>query len=172
MPDQPVEKTSKEELGDINTLWPLDDEKICFGVRLGHPEKPFRKGEEIFLDYGARANSYLLTEYGFCIKSNQFDYVRIKFKHPSLSANVKPFLKEEIEVDLKKSGFNFELIHYLRLCHRAEEDDFDRDMKMIHEMQLVLIKTRDQIGELLKREVFADTSKHLLLPFAKLYQEE
>jgi len=121
-------------LGNIETLWPLSDHRISFGVRLGHPEKPFRKDEEIFLDYGARANSYLLTEYGFCIRSNQFDYVRIKYKHPTLSANVKDKMKEEIEVDLKNSGFNFELITYLRLCFNAEEDEFDRDMKIIHEM--------------------------------------
>lgn len=43
-------------------------------------------------------------------------------------------MKEEIEVDLKKSGFNFELVTYLRHCYKAEEDEFDRDMKMIHEM--------------------------------------
>jgi hypothetical protein len=43
-------------------------------------------------------------------------------------------MKEEIEVDLKNSGFNFELITYLRLCFKAEEDEFDRDMKIVHEM--------------------------------------
>lgn len=37
-----------------------------------------KKGEEILLCYGERANSFLLVEYGFTIKNNKYDFVRLK----------------------------------------------------------------------------------------------
>jgi hypothetical protein len=34
-------------------------------------------GEEMFITYGARANSFLLVEYGFAIRDNKFDFNRV-----------------------------------------------------------------------------------------------
>jgi hypothetical protein len=112
----------------MEKVWPLDhDEDISFGVRLNHPDQPMRKGEQIYLDYGNRANSYLLNEYGFTLKNNPFDYVRLVYKHPSLSDKVGKKMKSEIKIDLKKSGFNFDWILYLRLCHSDIKCDYDRE---------------------------------------------
>jgi len=124
------------------------------------------------LDYGALANSDLLTDFGFCVPDNQFDYVRVKYQHPTLSLNVKDYLKEEISVNLKRSGFNFELLTYLRLCFKEVQDEYEKELRVIEEMNAILSGLRDKIQALLSKEVFADTSKHPLLIFAKIYQEE
>ena len=37
---------------------------------------PIEKGSEVFISYGARANAFLLVEYGFTIPNNSYDYFR------------------------------------------------------------------------------------------------
>jgi len=54
-------------------------------------------------------------------------------------------MKENIEIDLKKSGLNFEWIHYLRFCHKGEADDFDRDMKVLEDMTLKLLEIQNEL---------------------------
>jgi hypothetical protein len=39
------------------------------------------KGDEINLCYGERANSFLIVEYGFALRDNRYDYVRMKLIH-------------------------------------------------------------------------------------------
>ena len=81
-------------------------------------------------------------------------------------------MKEIIEVGLKKSGFSFELLTYLRLCFKDIKDEFEKELKVFAEMNAILSGSRDKLQALLSKEVFADTSKHPLLIFAKIYQEE
>ena len=38
----------------------------------------FSKNEEIHICYGERSNSFLIVEYGFALRNNRFDFVRIK----------------------------------------------------------------------------------------------
>lgn len=97
--------------------------------------------------------------------------MRLTYKHPELSANVKPYMKETIEVDLKKSGLNFEWLHYLRFVHKGEKDDYDREMAVLEDMTLKLLETQGEIQLLLQKEVFQNLDKHPLLAFAKMYNE-
>jgi hypothetical protein len=36
-------------------------------------DRPYNKGEEVFVSYGAHSNDLLLTEYGFILEENQWD---------------------------------------------------------------------------------------------------
>ena len=39
----------------------------------------YKEGDEVFLCYGERANSFLIVEYGFAIRDNWYDFVRLRF---------------------------------------------------------------------------------------------
>lgn len=88
------------------------------------------------------------------MKNNKFDFVRTSYKHPQLSMNAAPHMKEEIVFDLKKAGFNFEWIFYLRFCHKAIEDDYERDIQVLEDMQAKLLDLSGEMQVLLQKEVF------------------
>ena len=56
-------------------VWNLQDDSIGFGLKVGKG-KSLRKHEQVFITYGARANSFLLVEYGFTMLENHRDFVR------------------------------------------------------------------------------------------------
>ena len=59
-------------------IWDLDDKNIGFAIKQAAKcTNPIEKGSEIFISYGARANCFLLIEYGFTIPNNVYDYFRI-----------------------------------------------------------------------------------------------
>lgn len=62
----------------LETVWPLDNKDIHFGVKVLSKNSVIENGSEINLCYGERANSFLLVEYGFTIRDNRYDFVRIK----------------------------------------------------------------------------------------------
>jgi hypothetical protein len=53
--------------------------------------KRISKGEELFITYGERANSFLLVEYGFAIMNNKYDFNRVK------NITVKSFFPQKTE---------------------------------------------------------------------------
>ena len=56
-------------------VWNLQDDSIGFGLKVGRGLS-LRKHEQVFITYGARANSFLLVEYGFTTLENHRDFVR------------------------------------------------------------------------------------------------
>ncbi len=82
-----------------------------------------KKYEQVYISYGNRANSFLLTEYGFAIPNNPFDYFRVKNvtiesltqskAHGSYDSNLGN-LKPVIRADLKKAGLNRDVLRMLR----------------------------------------------------------
>lgn len=41
MEDQEIKKLTREDLPKVELIWPLDDDRVCFGVKLSSQEKPF-----------------------------------------------------------------------------------------------------------------------------------
>ena len=54
-----------------------------FQIRTSRCEK-YEKGAQITISYGRYSNRMLLTNYGFAIKDNKYDYCRVKFPLHSL----------------------------------------------------------------------------------------
>ena len=59
-------------------MWDLDDDKIFFGLKLLNKNYTIKKHEQLHITYGERSNSFLIVEYGFALKNNQYDFVRRK----------------------------------------------------------------------------------------------
>ena len=58
-------------------MWDLNaDDHIGFGLKLINKNYSLKRHEQLHISYGERANSFLLTEYGFAIPENRYDYVR------------------------------------------------------------------------------------------------
>ncbi|PHH65757.1 hypothetical protein CDD81_1484 [Ophiocordyceps australis] len=58
-------------------------------------ERPYRKGDEIYLSYGDHSNDYLLVEYGFLLGENKWDKVCLDdIILPKLSAEQKRELSD------------------------------------------------------------------------------
>ena len=56
----------------------MDNDKIFFGLKLLNKNYSIKKHEQLHITYGERSNSFLIVEYGFTLKNNQFDFVRRK----------------------------------------------------------------------------------------------
>lgn len=54
-----------------------------------HTTKAIRKGEEIFYRYGRRSNSYLISQYSFCLQDNKYDSVQFRL-HLDKGINTAP----------------------------------------------------------------------------------
>jgi len=60
----------------LDKVWDLNNNEIGFGLRL-YPRFTFDKYEQVYITYGERSGSFLLTEYGFTIPDNPYDFVRV-----------------------------------------------------------------------------------------------
>ena len=92
----------------------------------------------MFITYGARANSFLLVEYGFCIANNVYDFVRVKgidvaTFYPKTKDN-KAFIskveaalsqnfnmKGSLQADLKESFLHRDVMRLIRQTIRVNE---------------------------------------------------
>lgn len=99
------------------------------------------KHEELFITYGERANSFLLIEYGFAIKNNRYDYLRVKnIDIPSLikehKLDLSPKIREdfeeklddlnlksELQADLKTASLHRDVLKLLRAYVQASQPD-------------------------------------------------
>lgn len=43
--EEGVKLLTKDDLRKIEIIWPLDDERIAFGMKMTSPERPYEKGE-------------------------------------------------------------------------------------------------------------------------------
>ena len=91
-------------------MWNLDDASIAFGVRLDNSQT-LRAGEQVFISYGPAANSYLLTEYGFCLPQNKYDFFRTTYRMNQFNGTG---LKSEIRADLKARYLNRDVLKMIR----------------------------------------------------------
>lgn len=89
------EEIKTKDLWDItykDELWEDEDAESdqepdpCTWLQDSNPEdtyislistKPIAAGEQIYISYGARSNSNLLLDYGFCYQNNPYDYAEI-----------------------------------------------------------------------------------------------
>jgi hypothetical protein len=95
----PVKEAAVNEAVKVpasSEVWPLKDEKLAFGIKL---KGQVAAGQEVFLTYGNRANSYLLVQYGFCIEDNEYDFVRVQ------DVTIKSFLGEKEDLSEKVDTF-------------------------------------------------------------------
>ena len=58
-----------------NLQSPEEEAKIGFGLKV-IKNYSVKKHEQLYITYGERGNGFLLTEYGFAIPDNRYDYVR------------------------------------------------------------------------------------------------
>ena len=83
-PNKPIEPASfstaqkEKSKTKYNDVWDLDNEQIFFGLKLLNKNYSIKKHEQLHITYGERSNSFLIVEYGFTLKNNQFDFVRRK----------------------------------------------------------------------------------------------
>lgn len=61
----------------------IENEEMYFQIRTSRTEK-YEKGSQITISYGNYSNRMLLTNYGFSISHNIYDYARVKFPLNSL----------------------------------------------------------------------------------------
>lgn len=60
-----------------------ENEEMCFQIRTSRTEK-YEQGSQVTISYGNYSNRMLLTNYGFSITNNIYDYARVKFPLKSL----------------------------------------------------------------------------------------
>lgn len=189
----PIKKDSKERILSNFTMVPLVDflnhsdktdfycypyvnnfekDKISgigqFEIRVGNYEYN-HLGEQIFLNYGAHSNDFLLNEYGFVLKENCWDYIDIskpiiKLLYDKVSdfdeqSNLIQFLKENTYWDdytLNKDEISYRTLVVLSLIVTK---DFNRVAKFMNgyiSEDFFLPKIRETLRNLLK-EVLSDS---------------
>ena len=104
-------------------MWDVSSDEVFFGIQL-HINHRFQKHEQVLISYGECANSVLLTNYGFCLPRNRYDYFRVNgvtlktFKspeRPEFRANLEALnLKEELRADLKINCVHRDVLKLLR----------------------------------------------------------
>lgn len=112
-----LNQPKKESTKDSPTA---ENEEMYFQIRTSRTEK-YEKGSQITISYGNYSNRMLLTNYGFSISHNIYDYARVKFPLNSL---LKPdqFTKLTERYDnplcvafkFKSNALNLEFISVIR----------------------------------------------------------
>jgi len=65
-------------IANADETWSLTDPMVAFGLMISNRFNPLKTHKELKICYGERSNSMLLVEYGFAIKNNKYDFVRVK----------------------------------------------------------------------------------------------
>jgi hypothetical protein len=65
-------------IANADETWSLTDPMVAFGLMISNRFNPLKTHKELNICYGERSNSMLLVEYGFAIKNNKYDFVRVK----------------------------------------------------------------------------------------------
>ena len=104
-------------------MWDVNSEEVYFGIQM-HVNHKFQKHEQVFISYGECSNSVLLTDYGFCLPRNRYDYFRVNgvtleaFKvteQAEFRANLEALnLKPELRADLKINCVHRDVLKLLR----------------------------------------------------------
>ena len=87
----------------MEKIWNLNDNGISFGIKPINKNMEYDEGEEIHLSYGERANSFLIVEYGFALRHNRYDFVRIKGIDYELIKNIAKTLNKEELIENKEA---------------------------------------------------------------------
>lgn len=77
----------------------------------------YSKNQEIFIQYGKYSNRHLLSQYGFAVKNNKYDYYSLKFRPQEIFSNYlqdSQLEQEFIEFKLKNHGLCDELLKLFR----------------------------------------------------------
>jgi hypothetical protein len=93
----------------------------------------FDELQQVTISYGDCANSYLLTEYGFCITDNHFDFLRVdgvtiddfsvESVSPDFEARLNSLnLKKVLRADLKANSVHRDVLKLLRAAHPSENE--------------------------------------------------
>mmetsp|Transcript_32477 Transcript_32477/g.32197 ORF Transcript_32477/g.32197 Transcript_32477/m.32197 type:complete len:118 (+) Transcript_32477:348-701(+) len=98
----------------------FDEERNSFRISVGSSES-YEAGSQVCISYGKYSNRVLLTNYGFALKNNKYNYARIKF---TLNQLLQPVQVEKLSKNyngkmqmafkIKRSKLNLELIGVLR----------------------------------------------------------
>lgn len=143
-----------------------------FEIRVGDYEYN-QLGDQIFLNYGAHSNDFLLNEYGFVLKENCWDFIDIskqiiELLHDKVSnideqRNLIQFLKENEywnDYTLNRDEISYRTLIVLSLIVTK---DFDRVAKFMNgyiSEDFFLPKIRETLQNLLK-EVLSDSINKL-----------
>lgn len=113
--------------------------------------------EQLYISYGERANSFLLVEYGFAVRFNEYDFFRVNNVQisdftsevsPNFDSNLKS-LKPVIRADLKQLTLHLDVLALIR-ANEANEI-------------LVLTLYRQWVTTLYKFETTIEEDEELLL---------
>ena len=124
-------------------IWNLEsaeeEAKIGFGLKVLR-NASLKKHEQMYITYGERANSFLLTEYGFAIPNNRYDFVRrsnltlatfygdLMVVSPAVKARFEEKLlelgmKDTLQADLKLMGLHRDVLKLLRFFEKAKAQE-------------------------------------------------
>lgn len=142
-----------------------------FEIRVGDYEYN-QLGEQVFLNYGAHSNDFLLNEYGFVLKENYWNFIDIseqiiKLLHGKVSnldeqRNLIQFLKENEywnDYTLNKDGISYRTLIVLSLIVTK---DFDRVAKFMNgyiSEDFFFPKIKETLQNLLKEVLFDSIKK-------------
>jgi hypothetical protein len=88
----------------------------------------FNKGDQAYIFYGNRSNSFLLLHYDFCFEDNKYDSFLLELRldfdlyDPKVDDMIEPGedLKMIQRFKLKENQYNYLLMGYLRSAYRED----------------------------------------------------
>ncbi len=101
-----------EEQEKFKNWWDPDMPNVYFAMNCRH-KTSYRKGDQLFNSYGVRNNRHLITNYGFCMRKNQYNSLGFKVfvnaKDDALQT------QQHVKIlKLKKGRISEPLFQYLR----------------------------------------------------------
>ena len=105
-------KENWEEEEQFKKWWKPDMKHVYFAMYSRH-RSGYKKGDQLLNSYGRRNNRFLLTNYGFTIRSNKYNSLGFKVfvKYDSRGTDQNYFEKV---IKMKKNKLSEELLQYLR----------------------------------------------------------
>ncbi|CAD8189768.1 unnamed protein product [Paramecium octaurelia] len=104
----------------------IDDEDFDYFCISSQKTENFKKGAQVYFNYGRLSNRELLLRYGIAIERNKYDhvYLRINTKELLKRRVMRVFQKQFLSIKLKYTEFPFALLKFSKAIKESENQDY------------------------------------------------
>ncbi|CAK69193.1 unnamed protein product (macronuclear) [Paramecium tetraurelia] len=158
--------------------WKEDEDFDYFCINSQKTEN-FKKGSQVYFNYGRLSNRELLLRYGIALEKNKYDHVYLRIKTADLlkSGVSRIFQKQYLSIKLKYTEFPFNLLKLAKAINESENRDCYDPQSVLNiiniQTELKGLAKSIQLLQEFKAEFKEDLSKgDLLLKDQKLDYDE